>query len=94
MADAIKSFNKSSKKELPRLPKGAKILNKSERVEVEEIENGFILSKNCEIKYEYASGTDQEVRTDWLYYTRKWFSKTDPLQVKLDNKSLAESFED
>lgn len=94
MADEIKSINKSSKREAPRMPKGARILSKNVRVEVEEIENGFLLTKCYDIKYEYTSGTEKEVRTDYLYFNKKWFSKTDPLEVKLDDKTLADSFED
>lgn len=92
MADEIKSINKSSKRETPRMPKGAKILSKSTRVEVEEIENGFLLTKCYDIKYEYTSGTEKETRTDYLYFSKKWYSKTDPLEIKLDEKSLADEF--
>lgn len=94
MAEVISNVNKSSKRVAPKMPKGAKILNKNTRIEVEEIENGFLISKCFDIKYEYESGTDKEVRTDYLYYTKKWFSKTDPLEIKIDEKSLADSFED
>lgn len=94
MADELKSVNKSSKREIPRMPKGAKILSKNIRMEVEEIENGFLISKCYDIKYEYTSGTDQDIKTDYMYYTKKWFSKTDPLTIKLDDKALADSFED
>lgn len=94
MAEVINNVNKSSKRVVPKMPKGAKILSKNVRVEVEEIENGYLISKCYDIKYEYESGTDRDIKTDYLYYSRKWFSKTDPLEIKIDDKSLADSFED
>lgn len=94
MAEVINNVNKSSKREQPRMPKGSKVLSRNTRIEVEEIENGFLISKCYDIKYEYPTGEDKEIRTDYLYYTKKWFSKTDPLEIKIDEKSLADSFEE
>lgn len=79
------SISKSSS-EGKGVPEGAEILKKETRVRVEKIENGYILTKNIEYKYQI------DDRTDWAYVDKKFFSKTDPLQIKLNNKSLADDF--
>lgn len=77
-------------KEIDNIPKGAKILSKDVSITVEEIENGFLVSKSSEVKYEY------EKRTDYCYYTKKFFAKENPLDIdlsKIEDKSLADNFE-
>ena len=77
-------------KEVDSIPKGAKILSKDVSVTVEEIENGFLVSKSTEVKYEY------EKRTDYSYNTKKYFAKENPLELdmeKISDKSLADNFE-
>lgn len=69
-------------------PSGAKILTKTISTSTEQIENGWLISKNYDISYEVKG----EKR--WTYYSKKWFSKTDPLEVKVTDKSLAEEFDD
>lgn len=72
------------------IPIDAKILRKSTRISVEEIENGFILSKTIDVEYEV------EGRQDWKHLTKKYFSKTNPLDVDMsavEGKFLAENFE-
>lgn len=71
-------------KEVDSLPKGAKILSKDVSVTVEEIENGYLVCKSTEVKYEY------EKRTDYSYNTKKYYSKENPLDINLDNLSLAD----
>lgn len=71
-------------KEVDSLPKGAKILSKDVSVTVEEIENGYLVCKSTEVKYEY------EKRTNYLYNTKKYYSKENPLDINLDNLSLAD----
>ena len=71
-------------KEVNNLPKGAKILSKDVYVTVEEIENGYLVCKSTEVKYEY------EKRTDYSYNTKKYYSKENPLDINLDNLSLAD----
>ena len=71
-------------KEVDSIPKGAKILSKDVSVTVEEIENGYLVCKSTEVKYEY------EKRTDYSYNTKKYYSKENPLDINLDNLSLAD----
>lgn len=68
------------------IPEGAEILKKDTRVSVEEIENGFIVCKTSDIKYQI------EERTDWAYITKKYYSKKNPLEIKINNKSLSDDF--
>jgi len=68
------------------LPKGAKVIKKDVRVTVEEIENGYIVKKNYDIKYSLGKNID------YLYYTKKVFSETNPVQIKED-KMLADYFD-
>lgn len=78
-------------KEVDTIPKGAKILSKDVSITVEEIENGFLVCKSTEVKYEY------DKRTDYSYHTKKYFSKDNPLEIDLSSigeKSLADNFED
>ena len=74
-------------KEVNNLPKGAKILSKDVSVTVEEIENGYLVCKSTEVKYEY------EKRTDYSYNTKKYYSKENPLDINLDNLSLADKID-
>lgn len=70
-----------------KLPKGAKVIDKTTRIEVEEIENGFITSKSTDVKFEIQGSTD------YMYITKKYFSKENPLNIDLDEKSLADNFD-
>lgn len=81
-------------KETKEIPKGAKILNKEVRVTVEEIENGFIVTKSSDIRYQMGSG--DKSHTEYAYITKKWFFETDPFEVKIntEDKTLADLFED
>lgn len=74
-------------KEVDNIPKGAKILAKDVSVSVEEIENGYLISKSTEIKYEY------DKRTDYSYNTKKYFSKENPLEIDLSGISLADKID-
>lgn len=72
------------------VPEGAEVLSKETRIRVRKIENGYIIVKNCDTKYqEEGSGN-----TNWAYTTKEFYSKTDPLEIKLKNKSLADSFDE
>ena len=76
-------------KEVDNILKDAKILSKDVSVTVEEIENGFLVSKSTEVRYEC------EKRTDYSYNTKKYFSKDNPLKLDMDkisDKSLADNF--
>lgn len=77
-------------KEIDNIPKGAKILSKDVSITVEEIENGFLVCKSSEVKYEH------DKRTDYCYYTKKFFAKENPLDIdlsKIEDKTLADNFE-
>jgi len=79
------------KKEEDTIPKGAKILNKSVSLSVEEIENGYIITKTSDIKYKSGDSTD------YSYTNKKWFAKENPLEIDMDeveSKALADNFED
>jgi len=73
-------------KEESKIPSSCEILKKEYRIEVEEIENGFLIIKSAEIKY-----VNEDGNTDWCYPCKKYFSKTNPL--KIEEKSLAEQFD-
>ena len=78
-------------KEVDSIPNGAKILSKDVSITIEEIENGFLVCKSTEIKYEY------DKRTDYQYHTKKYFAKENPLNIdmeKFNEKSLASNFEE
>lgn len=72
------------------VPVGAKILRKTVRVETEKIENGWLISKNFDVKY--TMGKDDKGNSDYAYYTKKYYSKEDPLEIKLTDASLADEF--
>jgi hypothetical protein len=72
------------------VPEGAEILSKETRIRVRKIENGYIVVKSSDIKYQ-EEGRDG---SNWAYVTKEFYSKTDPLEIKLKNKSLADSFKD
>ena len=74
-------------KEVDNIPKGAKILSKDVSISVEEIENGFLVSKSTEVKYEF------DKRTDYSCHTKKYYSKDNPLDIdmsKFSEESLAD----
>ena len=66
---------------------GAKILHKSVNTSTEQIENGYLITKSYDIKYQDAKG-----QSDYAYYTKKWYSKEDPLEIKIKDSALAEAF--
>ena len=69
-----------------KIPEGATIIKKEVRINVEEIENGFIIKKNYDITYSLGE------KTDYLYYSKKVFSEDNPIQIEED-KMLAEYFD-
>lgn len=89
MAEALKRATFKNK-EVDSVPKNAKILAKDISITVEEIENGFLISKSIEVKYQI----NKEI--DWKYITKKYFSKDNPLDIdmeKFGEKTLADNFE-
>jgi len=89
MEDSIKSATLEPKKTF-KLPKGAEIIKKEVRITVEEIENGFLLRKNYDIKWK--SGEDEDSRTEYEYFTKVWFSPTNPITYK-EPKNLADKLD-
>ena len=73
-------------KEENKIPSESKIIKKNVQLEVEEIENGFLITKKAEVEY-----LDKKGNTQWCYPYKKYFCKTNPL--KIEEKSLAEKFE-
>lgn len=87
--EEIKSGSFIEKKERTKNYSRTEVTN----VTVEEIENGFIISKECKCYYKvdkkyYSKGEDYD------YKTFKFYSKNNPLTIRLDNKSLADSFDE
>ena len=76
------------KKEIVKLPANSEVINEDKDITVKEIENGFIISVRTEIKYK-AKGKDY---VDFLYYTKEWFSKENPITIdtKMVEKSIAD----
>lgn len=87
--DLIKSASFQSKTNV-NLPEGAEIIKKDISVRVEEIENGFIVSKSYDIKYSV------EGESNYEYFTKQWYTEENPLDVD-DNieeeLSLADKFD-
>lgn len=76
-------------KEKKSLPKGAKITRKRTDVTIEEIENGFLMTKNEDIDYTL-NGENK-----YYYHSKKYFMKDNPVSEKIDEiaeKSLADNF--
>jgi len=90
--EQTESISKRSKEGITKIPEGANILRKNVSTSVEEIENGFITTKNWDIKYEIKKEGEDDTRTDYAYFSKKWYTKEDPLVLKVTNKSLADAF--
>lgn len=71
-------------------PKGAIILEKNTSTSTEEIENGFLITKSVDGRYK----TKKDGDSNWFNYSKKWYSKTDPLTIDIDDKSLADAFDE
>lgn len=85
------TIKKDTKKEVVKpIPPGATILSTNVTTDVEEIENGYLITKRSETKYK-AKGNDY---SDWHYETKKWYSEDDPLTITTDDKSLADAFKE
>jgi len=69
-------------KEKAKLPDGASIISKNTNISVEEIENGYLVCKNYDIKYKDGD------RTDYVYFCKKWFSKENPIEINIDNSEI------
>lgn len=83
----LQSVKFSSDVKGEKVPKGAEILKNDVRVDVEEIENGFLIVKNYDIKYTVKG------ESGYAYYSKKWFSETNPLAIDTKDSSLADLFD-
>lgn len=54
------------------------------RIRVEQIKNGFLVIKNTE---------GRDAKGNWQYNEDKWYSDTNPLAIKTEDKSLADLFD-
>lgn len=64
--------------------KGINEKKKDIRVNVEEIKNGFLITKTID---------GRDAKGNYQYITEKYFSADNPLEIKSDNKTLADLFE-
>lgn len=73
-------------------PAGAKIVRQTIRTETEKIENGYLITKHYDGRYK-----DKGEKGDndhYFSYCEKWYSEEDPLTITLNDKALAEAFDD
>lgn len=89
-SELLKSASLEKKKDFT-LPKGGTIISKEVRLNVEEIENGFLLRKSYDIKWTSKESDD----SNYEYFTRTWFSKDNPIQITMldESKSLADKLD-
>lgn len=79
----------TKKPEVKLLPAGATVLSKDISVDVEEIENGYLITKRTEVKFTTPKGG-----TDWNTKYEKFYSKEDPLTITTTDASLADAFDE
>lgn len=84
------TITKESKSNRP--PEGAEIIDQTIRTTTEEIENGWLLTKSFSGRYKEKGSKD--TYGNYFDYSQKWYSKEDPLTVTLNDKTLAEAFEE
>lgn len=85
------TLRKDVKKEVIKpIPAGAAILSSNITTDVEQIENGYLITKRTETKYK-EKGKEY---SDWHNETKKWYSEEDPLTIKTDDKALADAFKE
>ena len=89
--ELLKSASLEKKKDFT-LPKGGTIISKEVRLTVEEIENGFLLRKSYDLQW---TTKDKPNDTRYEYFTKIWFSETNPIQITLPeaSKSLADKLD-
>ena len=73
-------------KDKAKLPEGAEVIKKNVNITVKEIENGYIVRKNYDIKYVLGD------ETDYLYYSKEVYAEENPIKIEED-KMLAEYFD-
>lgn len=80
---------KHKEKEKLVLPKGAKEIKRTVDVTVEEIENGYLITKRIELQYQMP----EKSYTDYTSCCKKYYSLTCPIKVNNKNKELADLFD-
>jgi len=80
----------TKKEEVKPIPQGATILSQNTTTDVEEIENGYLITKRTETRYQ-AKGKDY---SDWHTESKKWYSEVDPLEIKVEDEALADAFKE
>lgn len=75
-----------------RPPEGAKIIEQTIRTETEEIENGWLITKSYDGRYQLKDSKDDY--GNYFNYSKKWYSKEDPLEITVKDKSLADAFDE
>lgn len=89
MPEGIKTLKVKDQSKNPKgPPKGATILSKETNVDVEEIENGYLITRRTEYRYTMKEGAG----SDWLTVNKKWYSEVNPLEIS-KNKELADLFD-
>jgi len=76
------SIRYSPKGEMNKVPDGAKIINERKSINVEEIENGYIVSEDKEIEYETKNNEGESSR-GWCYQCKRYYSAEKPFDIKL-----------
>lgn len=71
-------------------PKGAIIIDNTVSTSTEEIENGWLVTKSFDGRYKMKQDGD----STWFNYTKKWYSETDPVTISVNDKALADAFDD
>lgn len=88
MGEQLKTSVSSTKSKKFKLPEGGEIISNNKTMRVEEIENGFLICNNYDIKWRDAEG-----ESHYEYFDKKWYSKENPITIKEPkNVSLADYF--
>jgi len=76
-------------------PASAIIKSQTVRTSTEEIENGWLVTKNYNGYYwKDKSEKEKDSYGNYFNYDLKWYSKEDPLTITVNDKSLADAFND
>lgn len=91
MSELKNITTESKNKKKLTMPKGATELSREVSINIEEIENGYIISKRTEVKYQLPD----KGYTDYTSCTRKFYSEECPeVDVAGKDKELADLFKD
>lgn len=86
----VKSTTISSKNVRNKVPpSNSTIIEESVTTSIEEIQNGFLVTKNHSGRYKTKDTGDYG---EYFDYDKKWFSEKDPIKIHINNKSVADAF--